>query len=116
MKKHDIIIKWLNKEFGGLTKVVKSDKTFYVDDDGKVMFYYYSKAPFYYYSKSGTEFIYINDGRIWSLTESIFGLEELETEITLKIWLGEVYNLYGSVMIRIDNDRFSQLEENYNLI
>jgi hypothetical protein len=112
MKIHDIIIKWLNKEFGGLIKVVKSDKTFYVDDDGKVMFYYYSK----YYSKSGTEFIYINDGRIWSLTESIFGLEELETEITLKIWLGEVYNLYGSVMIRIDNGRFSQLEKAYNLI
>jgi hypothetical protein len=25
-------IKWLNTEFGNLTKVIKSDKTYYVDD------------------------------------------------------------------------------------
>jgi hypothetical protein len=108
MKIQDFITKWLNKEFGGLTPVVKGDKTFYVDDVGKIIFYYYQKLR--------NDFLYVNNDKVWFLIESIFGLEELETELVLKVWLKETYNLRGFIMIRIDNGRFSQLGETYNLI
>jgi hypothetical protein len=87
MKIHDIIIKWLNKEFGGLTKVVKSDKAFYVDENRKPLFYYYQD------SKNG--YVYINYDKIWVFFESIFGLNTLQTKEILKVWLEETYNLRG---------------------
>ena len=85
MKKNSIIIKWLNKEFGNLTEVVRDDRTFYVDEDRKPLFYYYQD------SKNG--YVYINYDRIWVFFESIFGLKELQTEEILKVWLEETYNL-----------------------
>ena len=85
MNKQGIVLKWLNKEFGNLTPVVKNDKTFYVDKD---------RLPlFYYYQDSKNRYVYINYERIWFLIESIFGLEELETQDILKVWLEETYNL-----------------------
>jgi hypothetical protein len=107
MKRQELVLKLLNKEFGNLTPVVKSGKTFYVDDVGKIIFYYYQKLR--------NDIIYVNNDRVWFLIESIFGLEELETELVLKVWLKETYNLRGFIMIRIDSARFSQLEETYNL-
>jgi hypothetical protein len=107
MKKQELILKWLDKEFGDLTKVVKGDKIFYIDDVGKIIFYYYQKLI------SGI--LYVNNDRVLFLIESIFGLEELETEFIFEVWLKETYNLRGFIMVRIVSARFSQLEQNYNL-
>mgnify|MGYP003650562814 CR=1 FL=1 len=107
MKRQELILKWLNREFGDLTKVVKGDRTFYVDDVGKIIFYYYQKSV--------NDILYVNNDRVWFLIESIFGLEELETELIFKVWLEQTYNLRGYIMLRIVNARFSQLEQNYNL-
>lgn len=107
MKKQELILKWLNKKFGNLTPVSKRDKTFYVDDVGKIIFYYYQK--------SRNDILYVNNDRVWFLIESIFGLEELETELIFKVWLEQTYNLRGYIMLRIVSARFSQLEQNYNL-
>jgi len=107
MKRQELILKWLNKEFGNLTPVSKRDKTFYVDDVGKIIFYYYQK--------SRNDILYVNNDRVWFLIESIFGLEELETELIFKVWFKETYNLRGFIMLRIDSARFSQLEQTYNL-
>ena len=82
-----LVLKWLNKEFGDLTPVVKDDKTYYVDEDRKPLFYYYQDSK--------NRYVYINYERIWFLIESIFGLEELETQDILKVWLEETYNLRG---------------------
>ena len=87
MNKQDIIIKWLNKEFGNLTEVVKRDKTFYVDKDRLPLFYYYQNE------KNG--YVYINYERIWVFFESIFGLKRPQTQEILKVWLEETYNLRG---------------------
>ena len=82
-----LVLKWLNKEFGDLTPVVKYDKTFYVNKDRLPLFYYYQD------SKNWN--VYINYGRIWVFFNSIFGLKDLQTEEILTIWLEETYNLRG---------------------
>ena len=82
-----VVLKWLNKEFGNLTKIVKGDMTFYVDKDRKPLFYYYQDE------KNG--YVYINYHRIWGFFESIFGLKDLQTEEILTIWLEQTYNLRG---------------------
>ena len=87
MKKNSIIIKWLNKEFGNLTEVVRDDKTFYVDKDQKPLFFYYHNE------KNG--YVYISYDKIWVFFESIFGLNTSQTKEILKVWLEETYNLRG---------------------
>jgi predicted lipoprotein with Yx(FWY)xxD motif len=57
MNKQDIVINWLNKEFGNLTEVVRDDRTFYVDKDRKPLFMYFQD------SKNGV--VYVNYERIW---------------------------------------------------
>jgi hypothetical protein len=85
MKKQKIILKWLNKEYGNLTPVVRDNKTFYVDKDRLPLFYYYQDE------KNG--WIYINYDRIWSLLGSIFSMKDLEIKELLKVWLEDTYNL-----------------------
>ena len=80
-------LKWLNKEFGNLTPVVKRDKTFYVDENRKPLFVYYQDE------KNG--FIYVDYDRIWVFFDSIFGLKRPQTQEILKVWLEETYNLRG---------------------
>ena len=82
-----LVLKWLNKEFGNLTEVVKRDKTFYVDENRKPLFVYYQDE------KNG--FIYVDYDRIWVFFDSIFGLSYLQTKEILTIWLEETYNLRG---------------------
>ena len=82
-----LVFKWLNKEFGDLTPVVKGDRTFYVDEDRKPLFYYYQD------SKKG--YVYMDYNRIWVFFESIFGLKDPQTQGILKVWLEETYNLRG---------------------
>ena len=80
-----VVLKWLNKEFGNLTKIVKGDMTFYVDKDRKPLFYYYQDE------KNG--YVYINYSRIWVFFESIFGLKDSQSQKILRVWLEETYNL-----------------------
>jgi len=87
MNKQKIILKWLNKEYGNLTKVVRDDETFYIDKDRLSLFYYYQDK------KNG--YIYINYDRIWSFLESVFSMNHLEISELLKVWLEDTYNLRG---------------------
>ena len=87
MKKQELILKWLNKEFGNLTPVVKDDRTFYVDENKKPLFVYYQDEE--------NGYVYINYDRIWIFFESIFGLKRPQTKEILKVWLEETYNLRG---------------------
>jgi len=87
MKKQELVLKWLNKTFGDLTKVFKDDTTYYVDKDRKLLYYYYQDK------KNG--FVYVNYDRIWVFFESIFGLNHLQTQEILKVWLEETYNIRG---------------------
>ena len=85
MKRQELILKWLNKEFGDLTRAVVGDKTFYVDKDLKPLFMYYQD------SKNGN--ISISYERIWVFFNSIFGLKDPQIQEILKVWLEETYNL-----------------------
>ena len=82
-----LALKWLNKEFGDLTEVVKDGITFYVDKDRKPLINYYQ------YEKDDN--VYINNDRIWVFFKSIFGLNTLQTKEIVKVWLEETYNLRG---------------------
>ena len=87
MKRQELVLKWLNKEFGNLTPAIVGDKTFYVDKDRLPLFYYYQD------DKNGS--VNINYDRLWVFFESIFGLNPLQTKEILTIWLEETYNLRG---------------------
>jgi hypothetical protein len=107
MKKQELVLKWLNKEFGDLTPAVVGDKTFYVDENRKPLFYYYQD------SKNG--YAYMNYERIWVFFESIFGLNTLQTKEILTIWLEETYNLRGVTPLTDKVNQSYVLEETYNL-
>jgi hypothetical protein len=102
-----LVLKWLNREFGDLTLVVKDDKIFYVDENRKPLFYYYQD------SKNG--YVYINYDKIWIFFESIFGLNTLQTKEILTIWLEETYNLRGVTPYSRSLEQCWWLEETYNL-
>ena len=87
MNKQKIVLKWLNKEFGNLTPVVKGERTFYVDKDRLPLFYYYRDQ------KNG--WVYVNYVRIWSLLESVFSMKDLEIKGLLVVWLEDTYTLRG---------------------
>ncbi len=89
MNKQKLVIKWLNKEFGDLTPAVVGDKTFYVDENRKRLFYYYQDE------KNG--YVNISYDRMWVFFNSIFGLNYLQTQEILTIWLEETYNLRGVI-------------------
>jgi len=87
MNKQKIVLKWLNKEFGDLTPVVRGDRTFYVDENNLPLFFYYQDKE--------KGWIYIHYFRIWQLLESIFSMKDLEIKELLKVWLEDTYNLRG---------------------
>ena len=107
MNKQNIILKWLNKEFGNLIPVVKDDRTYYVDKDRLPLFYYYRDT------KHG--WIHINYDRIWSLLVSVFIMDLLEIRELLSKWLKDVYNLRGLKPTLESNNHFFMLEDTYNL-
>ena len=82
-----VIITWLNDKFGNLTEVVRGYKTFYINEDRIILFYYYQ------HEKNG--FVYINYDEIWSFLKSIFGLESEQIKGVITHWLEETYNLKG---------------------
>jgi hypothetical protein len=85
MNKQNIILKWLNKEFGNLTKVIQDHSTHYVNKKGI--------PSFFYWNDEEVEKIYITEcGGLWLLLESIFSMNDFEIKHILKIWLKETYN------------------------
>ncbi len=107
MKKQDIVLKWLNKEFGVLTMVVEDSRIYYIDKERKPLFGYYQNL------KNGI--VYIDYNRIWVFFGSIFGLNYLQTLEILTIWLEETYNLRGVIPISKPGAWRNELEETYNL-
>ncbi len=85
-----LALKWLNKEFGDLTKVLKDGIIFYVDEDRKPLINYYQYHP---YEKADN--VYINNDRIWVFFKSIFGMDDSQIKEILTIWLEQTYNLRG---------------------
>jgi hypothetical protein len=90
-----LVLKWLNKEFGDLTKVVKGSRTFYVGRDRKPLFFYYQDEK--------NEIVYINYDKIWVFFDSIFGLNYLQTQEILTIWLEQTYNLREVTVVFLDS-------------
>jgi hypothetical protein len=82
---NQIIMKWFNDKFGDLKPIVRNGKTFYINEDRLVLFYYYHDDK--------NRDVYINNDEIWSFLKSIFGLESKQIEDIIKQWLGETYNL-----------------------
>lgn len=88
IKQEEIILKWLNKEFSNLTKIVVGERTTYIDNDKFVLFYYYENIERYL-----TRAIYVNYERLWELIKIIFGLESWEIREVLIGWFKVSYNL-----------------------
>ena len=86
-KLNKVVLKWLDREFGNLTKIVKGDKIYYVDQDGLSLFYCYQDLK--------NKYVFINYDRIWRLLQSIFGMEYEQVLEILKVWLEQTYNLRG---------------------
>jgi hypothetical protein len=106
-KINQVALKWLNNNFGDLTKLVKDDRTFYVDKDQKPLFYYYQH--------SSNEFININYDRIWVFLKFMFGMEYPQTRDVIRYWLKETYNLRGLKPMYTQWPMEELLEEAYNL-
>ena len=92
--KEKSVLKWLNKEFGDLTKVLKDGRIFYVDEERKPLFYYNGE------SKDG--YVHINYDRIWVFFEDIFGMDDSQIKEILTIWMEETYNLRGATPLQIE--------------
>ena len=100
MNKQNIILKWLNKEFGNLTPVVSGDRTFYVNEDGEILFYYKNNIH--------DRLVYINYDKIWLLLKNIFIMTDNEVRKLLEVWMNETYGLTKriptmSVLIGVDD-------------
>ena len=84
-------MKWLKDNFDNLKPIVKSDRTYYVDNERKPLFYYQNE-------ENGD--VYIGYDRIWSILRKDFGLNYDETQELIKRWLEETYNLRGFTPIQ----------------
>jgi hypothetical protein len=80
-------LSWLIDNFGDLTPVIGGNKIFYVDDNNKRLFYYYRDEK--------NKYCFISDGKIWSVLESRFGINDNEIEEVITTWLEEVYGITG---------------------
>ena len=102
-----VVITWLNNKFGNLKPIVKGDKTFYINEDRIILFYYYQDK------KNG--YVYINYDEICLFLESFFGIEYEQIEGIITYWLEETYNLKGLTPDDLEAKNKSMLEETYNL-
>ena len=89
MNKQNIILKWLNKEYGNLT--IRNDGTSvcFLKNPKRVEFFYFK------YEFVGDEDgrVYFSYDRMWVLIKTIFSIGDKELENILGIWLDEAYNL-----------------------
>ena len=78
---------WLINNFGNLTPIVMGDKTFYVDDNNKPIFYYNQDE------EDGD--CHIDYNEIWLVLRTHFGFKYEEIEKITTRWLDEVYGITG---------------------
>jgi len=80
-------LSWLIDNFGDLTPVVDGNKTFYVDGNNKILFFYY---------QGGEDGVcYVNNDEIWFVLRSRFGINYGEITEVLTTWLDKVYGITG---------------------
>ena len=106
-KLHDVVIKFLNKEFGDL-RSYKTDKY-----PGYVFYMKGNDILFEYNKKNGI--INIDYKRIWSLLDRVFGMEYEQIQEVTKKWLEEHYNLRVTTTSPLFIPPILTLEEHYNL-
>jgi hypothetical protein len=80
-------MEFLKDNFDNLNKVIKRDKTYYVDSERKPIFHYYQDEE--------NGYVYINYSRIWLVLMEDFGLNYGEIQEIITRWLGETYHLRG---------------------
>jgi hypothetical protein len=84
-------LSWLIDNYGDLTPVVKGDKTVYVDNNNKLVFYY-----------QNDRYCYINYNKIWGVLKARFGSTHVEVKEITTTWLDEVYGIRGLIPVYID--------------
>jgi hypothetical protein len=83
-KLNNLIIKWLDQEFGNLTPIkFKNGNTVYVDEENYPLFYY----------EDNSKVINIDNNKIWYLIKKIFNIERPEIKDVLSLWLEKTYNI-----------------------
>ena len=80
-------MEFLKDNFDDLKKVIKDDKTYYVDSERKPLFMYYQDLDI--------GVVWVDYNRIWSVLEKDFGLKYSEIQGLIEDWLGETYKLRG---------------------
>jgi hypothetical protein len=101
-------MEFLKDNFDNLKKVIKDERTFYVDSKRKPLFYYYQDSE--------NRAVYINYGRIWSILEKDFGLSYNEIQELITRWLEGTYNLRGLTPYFNKIVLEQKLEGTYNLM
>jgi hypothetical protein len=80
-------MEFLKDNFDNLQKVIKGNRTFYVDSERKPLFMYYQDLDI--------GVVWVDYNRIWSVLEKDFGLKYSEIQGLIEDWLGETYKLRG---------------------
>ena len=83
-----VVLLYLNNNFCNLTPNKRNgyvNSVFYVNPSNEVMMVYDKK----------TESVYINYGQIWLKIESLFHLNDRDTQSIIKVWFEEAYKLEG---------------------
>jgi hypothetical protein len=81
-----VVIKWLNKYFGDLRPVEYNtypESLFYVNPKNKVIMEW---VPEY-------DDVWIDSEDIWLMVESIFHLNDMDTQSIMEMWLRDTYGL-----------------------
>ena len=80
-----VVIKWLNKHFGDLRPVENntySESLFYVNPNNKVIMEWVPEH----------DDVWVNSD-IWLNIESIFNLNDMDTQSIMQVWLRDTYGL-----------------------
>ena len=106
-KRNQIVIKWLNSEYGDLIpfETEKYPDYIFFMKDGKIIFDYNKKNGY----------VYISYDKIWSFMGSFFGLEYEEIQDLTKEWVEEHYKLRVTTTNIVSSNVFSPVEEHYKL-
>jgi len=88
-KLHNIVIKYLNSEYGDLTpyETEKYPDYIFFMKDGEVIFDYDKK----------NRDVYVSYSYVWSFLKTFFGLENKEIQILTKKWVNENYKLRTTI-------------------
>jgi hypothetical protein len=84
-KLNDVVIKWLNKNYGDL-------KPYETEQYPHHVFFMKDKQVIFDYNKKNGR-VFISYYNIWSLLEDVFGMEYKQNQEVTKLWMEEHYNL-----------------------